>query len=108
MFRTAQELHEGLRSSGSTVGLTTVYRNLQMLAEEGTIDAIVGPRGESMFRRCATSTHHHHLICTNCRRSVEVDSADLETWATETARAHGFTVVDHMAELFGLCNRCSA
>jgi Fur family ferric uptake transcriptional regulator len=106
-FSTAQELHARLRAAGSSVGLTTVYRNLQDLAADGTIDAIVGPRGESMFRRCSTAEHHHHLICTSCRGSIEVDSAALERWATETARRHGFTAVDHVAELFGLCERCS-
>lgn len=107
-FRTAQELHAELRRSGSSVGLTTVYRNLQALAVEGDVDAVVGPTGESMFRICTTEDHHHHLVCTNCRTSIEVDSDALEDWASSTAQRHGFTVVDHVAELFGLCGSCSA
>ena len=107
-FRTAQELHADLKRSGSSVGLTTVYRNLQALSVEGGVDAVVGPTGESMFRICATADHHHHLVCTNCRSSVEVDSEALEDWACSTAQKHGFTVVDHVAELFGLCRSCSA
>lgn len=107
-FRTAQELHAALIDAGSSVGLTTVYRNLQALAAEGTVDVVPGTKGESMFRKCSTEEHHHHLVCTECRRSVEVDSADLERWAQATARKHGFTIKDHVAELFGLCERCSA
>ena len=107
-FVTAQELHARLREEGSTTGLTTVYRNLQSLAAEGTVDTIAGPHGEAMFRRCASPHHHHHLVCTNCRTSVEVEAAALEDWARRTADDHGFTIVDHVAELFGLCSRCSA
>ena len=107
-FATAQELHAELRDRGSTVGLTTVYRNLQAMADEDVVDVVLGTRGESMFRKCARETHHHHLVCTRCRRSVEVDSSDLERWADATAREHGFTIIDHVAELFGLCEFCSA
>ena len=106
-FRTAQELHADLVQSGSTVGLTTVYRNLQAMADENVVDVVLGPRGESMFRKCATDTHHHHLVCTSCRRSVEVDSSELEEWAHATAAEHGFTILDHVAELFGLCRTCA-
>ena len=106
-FQTAQELHAELLARGSSVGLTTVYRNLQSLAEEGAIDVVVGDGGQSMFRRCATDAHHHHLVCTGCRSSVEVDSIALERWAQRTANAHGFTSVSHVAELFGLCRSCS-
>ena len=106
-FRTAQELHADLVAHGSSVGLTTVYRNLQAMADEDLVDVVLGPRGESMFRKCSTDTHHHHLVCTGCRRSVEVDSSDLEEWAHSTAAEHGFTIVDHVAELFGLCRVCA-
>jgi len=107
VFSTAQELHAVLRDRGSSVGLTTVYRNLQALVDEDVVDVVLGTRGESMFRKCARDTHHHHLVCTRCRRSVEVDSSDLERWADATAREHGFTILDHVAELFGLCQTCA-
>lgn len=107
VFRTAQELHADLVARGSSVGLTTVYRNLQGLADDGVVDVLLGPRGESMFRKCATDAHHHHLVCTSCRRSVEVDSSELEDWAEATAEEHGFTILGHVAELFGLCRRCA-
>ena len=106
-FQTAQELHAVLRAHGSSVGLTTVYRNLQALAEQGAIDVVVGDGGQSMFRRCETDAHHHHLVCTECRSSVEVDSVALERWAQRTATENGFTSVSHVAELFGLCRSCS-
>ncbi|MDQ4144947.1 MAG: transcriptional repressor [Actinomycetota bacterium] len=106
-FRSAQELHGQLRGSGSKIGLTTVYRNLQALSESGAVDVLPSGEGESIYRLCATEGHHHHLVCRSCGTSVEIASDEVEQWAERTARAHGFTGVTHTAELYGLCGRCS-
>ena len=50
-FRTAQELHDELKLSGASVGLTTVYRTLQALAETGEVDALRRDDGETIYRR---------------------------------------------------------
>lgn len=106
-FSTAQELHESLRVRGSSVGLTTVYRNLQALATRGAIDSLVTSRGEAIYRKCRTLRHHHHLVCTRCKRSVEIEAGAIEEWADSIARRHSFTDVSHVAELFGLCDACA-
>ncbi len=105
-FRTAQELHDELKASGSHVGLTTVYRNLQSLTHDGSVDVLRNAQGEAMYRLCPTDTHHHHLVCRACGSSVEIASDEVERWATRTARAHGFTAVTHSAELYGVCRSC--
>jgi len=71
-FRSAQDIHAILRSRGDSVGLTTVYRTLQSLADAGKVDVLRTGEGESVYRRCSTS-HHHHLVCRNCGRTVEVE-----------------------------------
>jgi Fur family transcriptional regulator, ferric uptake regulator len=106
-FRTAQELHDELRSEGRAVGLTTVYRNLQALADEGEIDVLSSTDGEAMYRRCAADDHHHHLICRSCKRSIEVEAHEVERWAEQLAARHGYTSVTHTAEVFGVCDRCA-
>ena len=105
-FRSAQEIHELLRAGGESVGLTTVYRSLQALADDGLVDVIVRSDGESVYRRCSTH-HHHHLVCRSCRSTVEVDAPSVESWAARVADDHGFTEVSHTVEVFGLCPRCS-
>ena len=107
-FRTAQELHDEMRDQGGRVGLTTVYRNLQALADAGMVDVLRNPDGESIYRLCSTDEHHHHLVCRSCGASVEVGSDEFERWATRTARKHGFTSVTHSAELYGICRACSS
>lgn len=104
-FVSAQTLHANLRDRGSEVGLATVYRALADLAEEGTADALQQD-GESLYRAC-TPSHHHHLICRNCGTTVEIEAVAVERWARDVAAEHGFTAPQHIVDVFGLCPECS-
>ena len=105
-FRSAQELHELLRRRGESVGLTTVYRTLQALADAEEIDVMRPPGGEHLYRRCS-SGHHHHLVCRVCGRTVEVAGPTVESWANRVAAEHGFADVSHTLEIFGTCAECA-
>lgn len=105
-FTSAQDIHARLRESGSTVGLTTVYRTLQSLADVSQVDVIRTDDGEAMYRRC-TSAHHHHLVCRRCGRTIEVDSPSVESWADEVAARHGFSDINHTLEIYGNCSDCT-
>ncbi len=107
-FCSAQEIHAELRRKGENVGLATVYRHLQALAERGSVDAIRDASGETLYRQCETSVHHHHLTCRSCGRSVEVEGRAVEQWAERVAEQAGFTEVNHTVEMFGLCPGCAA
>jgi Fur family transcriptional regulator, ferric uptake regulator len=107
-FRSAQDIHALLRSRGDAVGLTTVYRTLAALAEAGEVDAIRTTDGEIVYRRCATSRHHHHLVCRSCGRTVEVQGPAVERWADHVAGEAGFVDVTHTVEVFGTCGTCAA
>ena len=105
-FWSAQQIHGELRRRGERIGLATVYRHLQVLSENGTIDTIRDAGGEALYRRCRSESHHHHLICRSCGTSVEVEGRAVEKWAEQVAAEAGFTAVDHTVELFGLCPAC--
>jgi Fur family ferric uptake transcriptional regulator len=106
-FRSAQELHDELRRRGEGIGLTTVYRTLQQLAANGLVDTLRTDTGESVYRSCSEH-HHHHLVCRTCGSTVEIQGGDVEAWATEVAREHGFSDVSHTIEIFGICGDCVA
>lgn len=106
-FRSAQELHDELRKRGEGVGLTTVYRTLQQMAAAGAVDTLRTDTGESVYRLCSEH-HHHHLVCRQCGSTVEISGGEVETWAAEIARNHGFSDVTHTIEIFGICERCGA
>jgi Fur family transcriptional regulator, ferric uptake regulator len=104
-FRSAQELHDELRRRGEGIGLTTVYRTLQQLAANGLVDTLRTDTGESVYRRCSED-HHHHLVCRACGSTVEIQGGDVEEWASQVAREHGFSDVSHTIEIFGICGDC--
>src|SRR5260370_20993646 len=100
-FCSAQEIHAELRRKGEHVGLATVYRHLQALSEQGSVDAIRDASGETLYRQCGTTVHHHHLTCRQCGRSVEVECRAVEQWAGRGAGEAGFTEVGHAVQLSG-------
>jgi Fur family transcriptional regulator, ferric uptake regulator len=109
-FRSALELYTSLRQQGERIGLTTVYRHLNLLVELGEADVVLVGDGESRFRLCGEGVNgtsgavsHHHLVCRACGRAVEVSDPRLERWATQVAKAAGYTDVTHRVEVFGLC-----
>jgi len=106
-FRSAQDIYADLRSSGSKIGLTTVYRALQALSEAGEIDTLRTDEGESVYRACATGDHHHHLVCRSCGTTVEIEGPAVERWAATVGVENGFTDVTHTVEIFGTCSGCA-
>lgn len=102
-FVSAQALH-GLLGAGAPA-LATVYRTLQSLVEEGVADTVTR-NGEALYRACG-SEHHHHLVCTECAATIEVDGAEVEQWATRTAASHGFVMDTHIADIYGRCAKCA-
>jgi Fur family ferric uptake transcriptional regulator len=105
-FVSAQALHARMRQAGSPVGLATVYRALADLAAEGDADSLQQD-GESLYRACTPGSHHHHLICRGCGRTVEISADPVEQWAREVAAANGFTRPNHVVDVFGYCSDCS-
>jgi Fur family ferric uptake transcriptional regulator len=107
-FKSAQELHQLLRERGDDVGLTTVYRALQALADVGEIDVLVNSDGEALYRHCGQSQgHHHHLVCRECGVAVEISGPTVERWTQRIAAEHGFADVSHNLDIFGVCPKCS-
>lgn len=106
-FRSAQQIHALIREGDSPVGLATVYRALQSMADEGAVDTIRTDDGEQLYRKCVSTVHHHHLVCRSCRRTVEVSGPEVEQWAGRVAAEHGYVDVRHDLEIFGTCADCA-
>jgi len=104
-FSSAQEVHSILISRGEKVGLATVYRTLQALAETGAIDVLRND-GEALYRACSNDHHHHHLVCTGCNKTTEIAAPEVEIWTEKIAREQGYLISGHTIEVFGLCKNC--
>jgi Fur family ferric uptake transcriptional regulator len=104
-FVSAQELHQKISQSGKKLGLTTVYRALTEMVEQGLADSLSLSDGEMRYRIC-TPEHHHHLICRVCGKTVEFDLPGFEELAQSVAKQNSFTELSHEIELFGICKDC--
>ena len=102
---TAQEIHRRLVDSGRRIGLATVYRALAALSGAGVVDALPHGPGESCYRLCGTG-HHHHLVCSECHRVIELPGCPAEEWIASRARRRGFAVTGHRLEVTGVCAGC--
>src|ERR1035437_8163837 len=96
-FSSAQAIHAALSLQRKPVGLSTVYRHLQSLVEQGVADVIQSPDGEATYRYCGetTSAHHHHLVCRKCGHTEEVKARAIVRWAADIASKFDFSEVDH-------------
>lgn len=104
-FRSAQRIYDDLVAQGESIGLTTVYRNLQALSESGLVDVLWDGSGEMRYRHCSAS-HHHHLVCRSCGTTVEIQADEVEAWAAKVAKSHDFSDIAHTVEIFGTCADC--
>ena len=108
-FRSARQIHQMLHERGQEIGLATVYRTLNAMAEQGHLEVLLQPTGEHTYLRCEPrSEHHHHLVCRTCGRTVDVAAPELEHLVESLATAHDFTDVEHSIDFLGTCRECSA
>ncbi len=84
----------------------TIFRTLEILAAVGAVERLDLPNGEHSYVRCDTRGHHHHLVCTDCQRSVDLEELGMATITTDVERRTGYVIDRHRLELFGLCPNC--
>jgi len=106
-FQSAQQIHTALTASGVNIGLATVYRSLSMLSATHAIDELRTGDGETLYRHCGTKKHHHHLVCRVCGTAKEISGLGLESFLGSLERDHGFTDLEHIIEIWGLCSDCA-
>jgi len=103
----AQEIHDGLRSSGPRVGIASVYRALDGLDELGLVQRVDLGDGISRFERVdPRGDHHHHLVCGDCGKVEPFEDSALEQALERVAGGRGYEVAAHDVVLRGACGDC--
>lgn len=100
---TAADLLGEARRRRMRIGRATMFRNLDLFTELGALERLDLPNGEHAYVACEPEQHHHHVVCRNCGRSVEVEDGGLQSVVNEIARRSGYSIDAHRLELFGLC-----
>jgi Fur family ferric uptake transcriptional regulator len=103
----AEEIYNIVRETNPEIGLATVYRTLDLLAELEILQKVNFGDGRSRYEFSDTEVHHHHhLICLKCGEVTEFDDDKLEELEAAIGKKSGFKIIDHQAKFFGYCQKC--
>jgi len=110
----AKEIYGALVAMYPGLGLTTVYRTLELLHRLGFVQKVTSGDGQGRYelRSEDKKEHHHHLICTKCGKIIDYrdfvqEELELVKKTEETlAKKHNFLIQDHNIEFLGLCEKC--
>ena len=103
---TAEELYDICRESVPNLGIATIYRALKLFCRIGICKEIFIDNGITRYEISDDKNHHDHLICTKCGMFVEIISPEIEKIQNKISSAHGFDLVDHRLNLYGICPQC--
>ena len=107
--RSAQEIHDGIAASGAAVGVASVYRALDTLAELNLVQRVDVGDGVARFEPArADHEHHHHLVCDDCGRVEPFSDEPLERALERAAGRLGYALDQHDVVLRGACEDCRA
>jgi Fur family transcriptional regulator, ferric uptake regulator len=88
------------------VARATIFRTLELLVALGWVERLDLPSGAHSYVRCESTRHHHHLVCSRCQRSVDLEDIGMAGIVAEAERRTGYKVERHRVELWGLCPAC--
>lgn len=110
----AKEIYDILYSTHPGIGLTTVYRTLELFHRLRVVQKVTTPDGQSRYqlRSEESQEHHHHLVCIRCGKIIDYQDFAEEEFElvkkTEQvlSQKHNFLILDHNIEFLGLCEKC--
>jgi Fur family ferric uptake transcriptional regulator len=102
---TAADLVEDARARRLGIGRATIFRTLDVLADLHAVERLDLPTGEHAYVACEP-VHHHHVVCSECGASRDVDDAGWRSVVRDIEKRTGFRIDDHRLELFGVCPGC--
>jgi len=116
---TAEDIYIEVHKSYPNIGLTTVYRTLELLEKMGIVHRLDFGEGKSRYELSdgigienKTVHHHHHLICTNCRKIInytdfsEQEIKLMKEIEAELSKKYNFKITTHQIYFYGLCAKC--
>ena len=100
-----QELYQRLLKRQRKIGLTSIYRSLDLFESLDMVFKIIN--GSSVkYKLCEIKDHHHHIICKACGDVVELNFCDISDWSKKVTESTGYQVIDHQFNFYGLCKAC--
>lgn len=103
-----EELHRLVRAKDPSIGYTTVYRTLKLLAECGLASEVEFHDGIVRYERGLNRRTHHHMVCTSCGNSFEFFAPEIDAIEQRIGKKFSFTPARHNFQIYGTCKICSA
>lgn len=104
----AQEIFDRLRKARRPVGIASVYRALEVLADLRLVKRVDAGDGIARFEPAPVDgDHHHHLVCRDCGKVEAFSDSRLERAIDRVAGGLGYSVDEHEVVLVGACEDCS-
>jgi Fe2+ or Zn2+ uptake regulation protein len=100
------QVYDAAREQCPELGLTTVYRTLEVLDEIGALRRVHGDGHCESFVP-AGAEHGHTVVCSGCGRVTEFTACDMRGITDAAARETGYRITDHFLQFTGLCAGCS-
>ncbi len=88
------------------LGLPTIYRNLEEMAQGGLISKIAHSDRRLYYYFCGNKNHHHHFVCLNCRQVADLNVCFAAKISSQVKRKLGGVVKSHLLQVDGLCSKC--
>ena len=102
---TADQLLAWSKRRDKSVSRATVYRTLPLLTESGLVREMDFGKDRKIYDpNYADHPHHNHIICQDCEKIVEFDSAKIERLENEITRRLGFSVKSHRLQITAHCD----
>jgi Fur family ferric uptake transcriptional regulator len=100
-----QELYRCLIQKHRRVGLTSIYRSLDLFESLGMVFKIINGSNVK-YKLCESEDHHHHIVCKTCGQVVELNFCDIPKWSKMVTESTGYQVTDHQLNFYGFCKTC--
>ncbi|HAZ06144.1 Fur family transcriptional regulator [Acetobacterium wieringae] len=103
-----EELFQGVKQRNPDVGMSTIYRTVQILEEMGLITKRNFDDGFARYELCELDEKHwhHHLICLKCGKVIEMQDDFLEVLEKEIEEKKEFIIINHELKVYGYCSDC--
>lgn len=103
----AEDVYNIVKKTDPDIGLATVYRTLDLLADLGVLNKMDFGDGRARYEINQGDTHqHHHLLCLSCGSVKEFEDDLLEKLEEVIAKKSKFQIVDHQLKFYGYCSDC--
>jgi len=101
-----EEIYKKALEQNPRIGLVTIYRTLELLGKLNLVCRIHSANGCRDYLMMRPSEHHHHLICSECGRTLDFTDCDLTSLEKKLSSSTGFEIEGHLLELYGKCDAC--